>query len=553
MTDNNQASSIKTQIDHAEAAGQWAVADKLYTELRKLDDSPYIQHRHAQIVVRAGDASRAATILRGALRNDPGNIEITFHLVEIYMWQKRVPQAEKLLKDILLDKPDHQGALRALSKIQHDNNDYEVAEENVRKLLSLNPDDIEGGLILGAILSNSAKRFAEAEPVFRHVLEISPDSASALHNYGLLKRFQGDLETAEKYLLRACELYPDKTDFAFSLGTCYMFMEDMEKSYHWLRRAVEIDPGNNAAQVYVAFALFLMGRIKEGWAQYEKRLGLSVFKEANYERPRWKGENLDGKTLLLISEQGMGDNIQFIRYVEQIADTGAQIIVATHGPLLELFESLKGVTRVMQAVPEPKYFYRYCPLMSLPYVCGTDETNVPGNVPYLHAPDAYIEKWAARLGEHECFRVGLCWRGNSQHTNDRFRSSSLEQMSELLDVEGVRFFCLSKGLPEHERDMPDGILGLGDEFDNFSDVAAVMEAMDLVISVDTAICHLAGAVGKPVWTMLARGPDFRWGLTGEETPWYPTMKLYRQKTLGQWDDVIGRMRADLTALAAANG
>ena len=550
MSAEDQIQALRNNLARAEGDGRWDIADKLYVELRRLDPDPVLLHRHALAVIHNGDRARAATILRRILNQDDSNIEARYHLAEVYVLQKRFEDAKQHLKTVLDANPDHIAALRRLGKIEHELNEYEAAEAYLRHLLELAPDDIEGGLLLGSVLANDKKRYTDAEPVFKHVLDIVPDSPSALHNYGLLKRFQGDLDTADEYLSKACALYPNESDYAFSLGICKMFQEDMESAHEWFTRAVELKPGNNAAQVYLGFSLFLLGKMREGWAQYEKRLDLDVLRDAKYERPRWQGEDISGKPILLISEQGMGDNIQFIRYVPMLIARGATVIVATHEALADLFKTMDGLEHVMTSIPEPKYFYRYCPIMSLPYVLGTDENTIPGNVPYLYAPENVKEKWQTRLAPYSGLKVGLCWRGNSHHTNDYFRSSSLEDMKLLLDVDNVIFFCLSKSLPEDERDLPDRIVNIGAEFETFSDVAGVMDALDLVITVDTAICHLAGALGRPVWTLIARGPDFRWRLKGETTAWYPTMKLYRQSTLGDCRGPLQKMVDDLGVMQA---
>ncbi len=538
------------QAKMAENSGNWRVADHIYAKARTYNDSVELVHQHAIVVLRAGNAARAATMLRGVLRRRPDFLAAQLQLAEIYVAQKRYDLAREACESALKQDPNNIRALRILGKVAHELDDYASAEGYLRHLMTLSPDDIEGGLLLGAVLSNDGKRFLEAEPIFKHVLEVAPESPSALHNYGLLKRFQGELDEAETYLKRACELYPNSSDFAFSLASCYLYMEKMDAAYEWFDRAVEIDPKNNAAQVYKAFALFHQGRMRDGWVQYEKRLDLEVLKDASYERPRWNGEDISGKTLLLISEQGMGDNIQFIRYVPELLDRGAKVIVATHDPLVELFKTVDGISHVMKAIPEPRYFYRYCSLMSLPYVLGTDENSVPGNVPYMRAPEPEREKWSERLPSVDKLKVGLCWRGNPHHSNDTFRSSSLSDMRPLLEIPDTAFYCLSKSLPEAEEALPEQISNIGVEFETFSDLAAVIESLDLVITVDTAVCHLAGALGCPVWTMLARGPDFRWGLGAEKSPWYPTMRLYRQERLGDWSTVIARMAMDLRETAS---
>lgn len=548
MNVNEHIQALRDSIAVAERDNKWERVDELCSALRRIDPDPVIQHKHAIALMHIGDRARAATILRRLINQYDFSTDARYHLAEIYVFQKRFKDAKQHLKIILKIEPDHVLALRRIGKIEHDLNEYEAAEAHLRHLLALEPDDVEGGLLLGAVLANDKKRYAEAELVFRHVLQIAPDSPSALHNYGLLKRFQGDLDAADDYLSKACALYPNESDFAFSLGICKMFREDMQSANGWFNRAVEIKPDNKAAQVYIAFSLFLLGKVREGWAQYEKRLDLDVLRNAKYERPRWNGEDVSEKPVLLISEQGMGDNIQFIRYVPLLLERGAIVIVATHEALVDLFKTIDGLEHVMAAIPDPKYFYRYCPIMSLPYVFGTDADTIPNKVPYLYAPEHAKEKWHAKMKSFTGLKVGLCWRGNSNHTNDYFRSSSLEEMRTFLSFDDVMFFCLSKSLPEDEQNLPDQIVNIGAEFETFSDLAGAMDTLDLVITVDTAVCHLAGAMGRPVWTMIARGPDFRWGLKGETTAWYPTMKLYRQSVLGDWTGPIQRMYDDLSKM-----
>tara|TARA_R110000787_G_scaffold63679_3_gene143351 strand:- start:82842 stop:84527 length:1686 start_codon:yes stop_codon:yes gene_type:complete len=542
---------VEAAIARAESDEAWSAIDKLYNELWRTKEPTAVQlGRQAIAVFHLKDVPRAATMTRRAVRLAPENAHLRRQLGKLYFELGRFDVAEKEFRTAMDLEPDHPETLRRLSQIiQKDKESRAEAEELLIRATELAPDEVIGWLQLGALYGNEKYNFKKAEAAFEHALEISPNAPSALHNYGLLKRFQGDLEAAEKYLERACEVYPNDSDFAFSLGTCHMFKEDNETALTWFRRAVELNPHNNAAQVYIAFSLFLLGRMREGWAQYDKRLDLAEFKTTNYERPRWDGTDLEGKTLLMLSEQGMGDNIQFVRYAPIAAKMNGEVIVLTHESLARLFKSLDGVNHVVTSVPEPRHFHRYCPLMSAPLALGTDENTIPGVVPYLTPPAEDVEKWAEKLAPYTGKKIGLCWRGNPKHVHDHFRSSSLEEMQGLLDIEGATFFSLHKDRTEDEQELPDGLIDIGSEFGDFADTAAAMLNLDLVISVDTSVCHVAGAIGAPVWTMIARGPDFRWGLEAETSPWYPTMKLLRQKTLGDWSDVYARMRADISKLA----
>lgn len=543
---------IKTAITEAEKAGAWADADRGFTELlRHVRVTGDLVGRHAIAVFKAGDPARAATMTRRAIRLDPDNPGLHLQLGKIYFDRGQNEKAEESLRTVIEKVPDNiEARLKLAQMLQQTRAGRPEAIEHLRRVVELAPDHLHGLLQLGAALGNDKETFKEAEEVLQRALEIAPEAPSALHNYGLLKRFQGDLETAEKYLKKSFDVYPNDANYAFSLGTCYLFMEDIEQALHWFKKAAELDPSHNPAQVYIAFSLFHLGRMREGWVQYEKRLGLKELQAANYQRPRWDGQPMPDRTLLLLGEQGIGDNLQFIRYAPLAAKMVGAVIVLAAKPLERLYRSIEGVV-VMPGLPEAKHFHRYCPLMSMPYTMGTDETSVPGDVPYLRAPGDLIAAWREKLKDYPGKKVGLCWRGNSRHVNDHFRSSSLSEMAQLLDIPGISFFSLHKERPDFEADLPEGLIDIGSDFEDFADTAAAMESLDLVISVDTSVCHVAGAVARPVWTMLARGPDFRWGLHGEETPWYPTMRLFRQQTLGDWRDVYERMRAGLVELSAS--
>lgn len=548
---SEEIETLRTAITKAELHGDWQEADKLFSALKKhIELDPEMIARHAQVIYNLGDIARAATMTRRAFRQSSGDPKLQLQLGKIYAVQERFDIAEKQFRAVIAKDPDNIEAKRRLAlALQHSDSSSDEAEKLVKEVVAAAPHDLQAWLQLGALFANLDNRYEDAEAAFAKALEIDPVSSSALHNYGLLKRFQGDLAEAEKYLKKACEEHPDQADFWFSLGSCYLFMEDAEKALACFERSVQVDPKKKSAHVYKSFSLFHLGRLDDAWREYEHRLDLEELQDANYTRPRWHGEDIAGLPLLLIPEQGMGDNLQFIRYAECAAAQGIRVIVLTHKSLLRLFQSLKGVDVVVNSIPEAKHFHRYCPLMSLPLAFGTAAEDVPQNVPYISAPPELAEAWKQRLSAYSGVRVGLCWRGNAAHVNDRFRSSSLKEMSTLLDIPGCSFFSLHKDRSEDEQDLPEGLIDIGTDFTDFADTAAAIAALDLVISVDTSVCHVAGAVGCPTWTLIARGPDFRWGLNVETTPWYPTMKLYRQEALGNWSSVYKRIREDLSALS----
>ena len=554
MSDTDYIQSLWSGIETAEAKGNWQAASDAYDALAPLveRDSTFIV-RHAIAVLHAGDAPRAATMTRRAVRMNPNDADILLQLGKIYFAQKRHAEAEKTFRKLLELAPDHVEGLRRLAQaIQVEESGRPEAEDLLNRAVKLDPDNIAVWQQLGAIYGNDSERYDDAEKAFQHALKLDPNLPSAYHNLGLLRRFRADIEEAEKLLRKACGLSPGDSGFAFSLGSCLMYKEEIEESLEWFQKSATLDDSHIAPKVYTSFALFLLGRMRDGWVEYEKRLKLKELQDLNYSRPRWDGSPLEGKTVLLLREQGYGDNLQFVRYAEMVAERGGEVILLAQKPLLRLFQSVRGTSVVLPATPEPKHFHRYCPLMSLPFVFGTDETSVPADVPYLTADPADVETWKQRLAPYLGLKVGVAWRGNPGHMNDRFRSASLSEISRLFAIPGVTFFSMIMDRPEFEADLPGDVIDITDGFGDFADTAAAMENLDLIITVDTSISHLAGALGRPVWTMLPRGPDFRWGLKGTDTPWYPTMTLYRQKVLGIWSDVYDQIEKDLREMANDN-
>jgi hypothetical protein len=291
----------------------------------------------------------------------------------------------------------------------------------------------------------------------------------------------------------------------------------------------------------------LQGNLAVGWAEYESRWKVGVGDDRKLLQRRWKGEPLGGERILLYAEQGLGDTMQFVRYVPLVAKLGGEVVLevqpALHG-LLAHTDAASRVIRRGEMLPE---FTWQCPLMSLPLALGTELDTIPARIPYI-VPDAErVEAWRERLQKNtRC--IGLAWAGNSGHPRDRLRSISLEQLTPLLNVSGTTFYSLQFGSgAEQTKQLPPDVrlIDLGDELKDFANVAAIVANLDLVISIDSAVAHLAGALGKPVWTLLNKGCDWRWFLEREDSPWYPTARLFRQTTPGEWQDVVKRIEIAL--------
>ena len=301
-------------------------------------------------------------------------------------------------------------------------------------------------------------------------------------------------------------------------------------------------------------ALLSIGNFKRGWEQYEWRWATKGYApKRDFVQPRWRGaEDLSGRTILLHSEQGFGDTLQFVRYAPLLAAKGARVVLQVPPPLKALMAGLAGVDVIVAQGDTLPAFDCHCPLLSLPLAFATTLLSIPAATPYLHANAGSVAKWQALLGERSGPRVGLVWSGNPNHKNDRNRFISSARLLPLLAVPGVRFVSLQKDLREGDAEVlrnRSEITHIGDQLDDFADTAAAVSLLDLVITVDSVVAHLAGALGKAVWVLLPFSPDWRWLLEREDSPWYPSARLFRQPHTGDWDSVIGRVREELLRFA----
>ena len=270
--------------------------------------------------------------------------------------------------------------------------------------------------------------------------------------------------------------------------------------------------------------------------------------QPEFAQPPWDGSELNGKTVLLHAEQGLGDSIQFVRYVPMVRDRGGKVVLQCQPALSRLFTGLPGIDRVIKNGDPIPRFDAHCPLLSLPRAFGTTLDSIPASVPYLTADPAAALDWAKRLADRPGKKVGIVWAGRAGYVGDRTRSLSLTTLAPLACASGITWYSLQKGYAAAQiSDAPQGmeLIDRTAELNDFADTAALIANLDLVISVDTAVAHLAGAMGKSVWTLLPYAPDWRWLLNRDDSPWYPTMRLFRQQRPGDWGEVIQRIAESL--------
>ncbi|MBR0846285.1 tetratricopeptide repeat protein [Bradyrhizobium diazoefficiens] len=416
-----------------------------------------------------------------------------------------------------------------------------------RRALALNPDYPEALSNLGIALYER-KSFEEAASHHRRAVELNPGFALAHSNLGNALYGQKRFEEAAASYRRALELEPEFADGWANLGTALHHAGEFDEAVVALRRALALAPRHANAHSGLGILLLLRGDFGEGWGEYEWRLESSEVKGPRFPQLPWRGESLAGKRIYVQAEQGFGDTLQFARYLPMLAARGATASFRVHQSLATLIRaSLPGVEVFGdRGTPEaPDY---ECALLSLPHLFGTRLETIPASIPYLQPPHDAATRWQARLGDLRGFKIGIVWAGNPEHVNDRPRSLDPAMLAPLLALPGASFVSLQVGSRAAELSSHPDVTDLSGALIDFAETAAAMSALDLVITVDTSVAHLAGALGKPVWLLLPVVSDWRWMLGREDSPWYPTMRLFRQRHGESWNDVMPRVADELTAV-----
>jgi len=390
-------------------------------------------------------------------------------------------------------------------------------------------------------------RLAEAEAAYRQILAVEPQNARALQLMGVMLHQRGNSTTGSELIRRAIQIDPFSADFHSNLGVVLTDCGQFDDALACYRQAVKLAHDDPDYHWNLAINLLSRGDFREGWDEFEWRLRSPARKlNRGFGQPQWNGSDLTGKTILLHTEGGFGDAIQFIRYVPQVGERGGQIILECQGELVRLFAQVSGISRILRRLDALPYFDFQIPLQSLPRVFQTTQANIPATVPYLTASKEIAQNWKERLASEPGPKVGLVWAGSN--TTGGRRSNSLDIFAPLAEVRGIRFYSLQKG-PESKQPAPRGlsIADYTEQLSDFADLAGFIENLDLVISVDTSVAHLAGAMAKPVWTLVGFVPDFRWLRNRLDSPWYPTMRLFRQEKGEKWTAVVARIANELRA------
>jgi tetratricopeptide (TPR) repeat protein len=446
---------------------------------------------------------------------------------------------------------DEAEAHNALGFAHSEQQKFEEAAASFTRALNLKPDFAEARTNLGNALWQQG-RLDEAVRCHRQALSLRPDYAEAHNNLGVVLKQQGRLDEALACYHEALRLKPQFAGVHNNLGVLYKQQGRVEEAIAYYEQALRFAPDYAEAHKNLATAWLLHGDFEKGWQEFEWRWKCREFKLPPFQQPKWNGSPISGQKILLYAEQGLGDTLQFIRYARLVKARGGNTLVACPGALARLLTSCPGVDEVIPLSNASVDCAFYIPLMSLPTVFETTPATIPAQVPYLSADAALVARWRHELTDVPGLKIGIAWQGNPKHPGDRQRSFRLAQFAPVAALPGVHLVSLQRGAAREQLQAPGpgfAVLDVGSRLEeaagDFLDTAAVVQNLDLVISCDTALAHLAGALGVPVWTALPVAPDWRWLLERQDSPWYPTMRLFRQKERGNWPDVFQRITAEV--------
>jgi tetratricopeptide (TPR) repeat protein len=473
--------------------------------------------------------------------------------------QGKTDEAVASLERALAINPNHVEACFNLGNIYFVQKKYDEAAACFKRAVGARPEYADAWCNLGNVLKTQRK-LDEAVDSYNHALALLPDHADLYCNLGDALHLRGNLDEAMACFKRTMALNPEHTKACNCLGNAYFDKGMLKESVAHCARAVELNPEFYDAQMNVSLLQLLQGEYLAGWRNYEVRW--KVYPARQFEQPLWQGAaaldgpgspaaRIQGRRILLHTEQGLGDALQFLRYVPLVHAAGGTVVLDVPPRLRRLAAQLPGVAALVTTGDVLPAFDCQCPLMSLPQAFGTTLESIPARVPYLAAPAEALQT-AARLPWHQgVMRIGLAWTGNATHPKNWARSIPLAMLEPLFRLDGAHFFSLQLGpgvaeLATVKADITDLAPVTGD----MADTAAQMAHLDLILTIDTSIAHLAGALARPTWLLLPALPDWRWLLDREDSPWYPTVRLFRQPKAGDWQSVVNALEQALSATLA---
>ena len=498
--------------------------------------------------------TQAIASYQAAIRLKPDYADAYNNLGNVLKNAGRMEEAEAAYEGAITASADHAQAWYNLGIVRQLRDKPAGAIEAYQRALILVPGNFSAENNLGLVLRNE-HRLDEAIAAFQRAIALNPTYEKALNNLGTALQDRNRLAEAIAVLESAVALSPNDANALCSLGNVLVASNRAAESIPLYEKAHRLKPKLQEVTYNIALAQLVLGDLEHGWAGYDSRTESPRFVERyRFQKPRWTGkESLEGKTILLFAEQGLGDTLQFIRYVPRVAKLAARVIVRIQPALKPLLGQPDGILYLAPEDGTPSFDYQ-CPLLSLPYVFGTRLESSPAEIPYVRAPEAKLAAWRAVFAKAPGLKIGIVWSGNPKHQFDYNRSLPIGQFAKILEGVPAHFFAIQKDIRIDDARallMLPTVTDLSRQITDFSDTAAIVSALDLVIAVDTSVAHLAGALGTKTWTLISYAPDWRWLLERTDSPWYPSMRLVRQTEAGNWDPAVTALNRELMALATA--
>lgn len=501
-----------------------------------------------------GRLAEADRLYRQVLAREPGNLDALNNGALIAIVSGRADDAVAALLRVVALKPDFAEAHNNLGVALRLAGRPHEAEACHARALTLKPDYVDALINLG-FAAQLQDRIDDALGAYRRAIGIQPAAPLAHNNLGTALYAKGAFAEAEAAYREAVRLQPAYADAHANLGVALKEQLRLAEAKACYARALSLRDDHVDAHWNLSHVLLLEGDFAAAWPHFEWRWRtppLTAHRRA-FDRPAWNGDAPAGRTILLYAEQGFGDAIHFARYAPMLAARGFAVVLEAPRPLARLFASLAGGIKIVARGDPLPAFHCHAALMSLPGLVGTTLASVPADVPYLAAETDRAAAWRRRLDSLPGRKVGLAWQGSRNYARDAWRSIPLARFEPLLDVPGFSFVSVQKAAGEEQIPatrfsdrLADWTAEMDTGTDAFLDIAAVMTGLDLVITSDTAVAHLAGALGRPAWIVLGRMPDWRWLLGCDDSPWYPTLRLFRQKEFGTWDPALAEVAQALT-------
>lgn len=540
--------SLKEQGRNTEARVYLQTAIRLSKGTSRSFDAQYLL---AQIAEESGDLEEAIDFLNAVLRLQPDFVRACVDAHRLLARLGRFGEIEALYQRCIAASPEQLDFFYGYGNWLLERSEYSAAMTQFDAILERSAGFAEAHNDRGACLV-ALNRHCEAIESCSAAIALKPELGQAYANRGDAHMLSGQYEAAVRDLREALRLLPGTPILYNNLGEALQKAQKPELALPQYRKAIELASDFPLAHWNLALQLLLLGNFRDGFLNYERRFeALPEQYQRKFSSERWTGQQpLNGKSVYLFSEQGMGDMIQFCRYVPLLTAMGARVVLEVPKPLLDLMKGFSGISDVV-ALHGPQPFCDYhVALMSLPHLLQTELDSIPKQLAYL-SDLRYREKWSQKLEPIKGLAVGLVWSGNAKHENDRNRSIPLSLMLQGLPT-SCTYVSLQKEVQPSDLEAlaaNSSILHFGEELTDFRDTAALCEIVDVVVSVDTSVAHLAASIGRPTWVLLPRVPDWRWLLERTDSPWYPSAKLYRQEVAGDWAGVLSRVCEDLTGLA----